>query len=79
MEKQGLVNKIRNSDKKNEVILTLTEKGEQAHRQSLKRESIKEIMSCLSEEERQQLDSSLEKLTDKGLEKLHEVNKVPFP
>ena len=79
MENEGLVSKIRGSGKKNKINVTLTEKGEQAYRQSLKRESIKEIMSCLSEEERQQLDSSLEKLRDKALEKLSAPSKVPFP
>ncbi len=66
MEDEGLVSKIRGSGKKNEINITLTEKGEQAYRQSSKRESIREIMSCLSEEERQQLDSSLEKLRNRG-------------
>ncbi len=79
MENDGLVSKIRGSSKKNEINITLTEKGELAYRQSLKRESIKEIMSCLSEEELQQLDSSLQKLRDKGLDKLNESRKVPFP
>ena len=79
MENEGLVSKIRGSGRKNEINITLTEKGEQVYRQSLKRESIKEIMSCLSEEERQQLDSSLEKLRDKGLKNLNAASKVPFP
>ena len=79
MEKQGLVKKTRNPDRKYEIIVTLTEKGQQAYELSLKRESIKEIMSCLSEEEHQQLNSILKKLRDKALEDLHEVPKVPFP
>lgn len=37
MANEGLVSKIRGSDKKNEINITLTEKGEQAYRQSLKR------------------------------------------
>ena len=79
MEKDGLVNKSRSSGKKNEIYITLTEKGEQVHRQALKVEAFREIMSCLSEEERQQMDSSLQKLRDKGLESLKEASKVPFP
>lgn len=79
MENEGLVSKLKGSGKKNKVNITLTAKGEQAYKQSLKRESIREIMSCLSEEERQQLGSLLEKLRDKALEKLTAASKVPFP
>jgi len=79
MENEGLVSKTKGSGKKNEINVTLTEKGEQLYKQSLKRESIKEIMSCLSEEERQQLDSSLEKLRNKALQNLETASQVPFP
>ena len=79
MENEGLVNKTRSSGQGNEINITLTEEGEQAYKQSLKRESIREITSCLSEEERQQLSSSLEKLRDKALEQITPKNKVPFP
>ncbi|MBI4283820.1 MAG: winged helix DNA-binding protein [Chloroflexi bacterium] len=77
MEKDGLVSKTRVSGKKNEVNIILTEKGEQAYRQSSKRESVKEIMSCLSAEELRQLESTLEKLRVKGLDKLNRSIKVP--
>jgi len=79
MINKGLVSKIKGSGIKKGANVILTEKGEQVYRQSLKRESIHEIMSCLSEEERQQLDSSLEKLRDKALKTLAEAHKVPFP
>jgi len=42
-------------------------------------ESIKRIMSCLSEEESQQLSLILEKLKKKGLEELHIRNIELFP
>ena len=79
MAKDGLMTKTRGLGKKNGVKITLTEKGEQAYRQSLARKSIKEVMSCLSEEERQQLHSCLKKLRDKGLDKLNEPITMPFP
>ena len=79
MENESLVNKTKGSGKKNEIDITLTEKGENAYVQSLTRESIYVIISCLSEEERQQLDSSLKKLFDKGIEYINPIKKVPFP
>jgi len=67
MEGEGLVRKTKDLDRKNLVRITLTEKGKKAYAQSLGRESIHEIMSALSKEDRQQLSSCLEKLRDKTL------------
>ena len=79
MEKDGLINKIRDSVNRNELKITLTEKGEQAYRLSLRRESIQEIISCLSIEERQQLYSSLKKLRDKAASSFNEArNNLSF-
>jgi DNA-binding MarR family transcriptional regulator len=66
LEKAGLVKKVHDLDKKNLVRVAITEKGEQAYHHSTKRESIHHAMSSLSEEERQQLRSSLQKLFDKA-------------
>ncbi|MFC2068670.1 MarR family winged helix-turn-helix transcriptional regulator [Chloroflexota bacterium] len=79
MEKSGLLKKANGSAGKRTIYVTLTEKGEQVFSQTLKRESIYEIMSCLSKEEQKQLASSLEKLRDKALYKLTTPEKIPFP
>ena len=79
MEKDGLVKKHRGSGKRNNTYITLTEKGQEAFSHSQKRESIKEILSCLSEEERLQLDSSLEKLHVAAIKSLTAFSEVPFP
>ena len=79
MEKQGLVKKVKDLDRKNLVRITLTEEGHQAYRESIKRESIHRIMSSLSEEERQQLKSSLLKLRDTALEEPQIESKPPYP
>jgi DNA-binding MarR family transcriptional regulator len=80
MEKQGYVSKANGlGRKKNEVHIALTKKGEQAYKHSMKRESIRELMSCLSEEERQQLSSLLEKIRGKALQDLTKRNTVFFP
>ncbi len=67
MEKKGLVRTSKDLDRKNMVRVTLTDKGKQAYHQSTKRESIRRIMSSLSEEQRQQLASSLQALRDEAL------------
>jgi DNA-binding MarR family transcriptional regulator len=79
LEKNGLISRARVPGKKTLQEITLTEKGKEAYRQSLKRESIHEILSCLSEEEREQLWSILKKLRDRALERLTSEVILPFP
>lgn len=67
MEKKGLVRRLKDLDRKNLVRVVLTEKGREAYYQSTKQESIRQIVSSLSEEERQQLTSCLHTLRDKAL------------
>lgn len=67
MEKQGLVKKVKDLDRKNVVRVYLTDKGKEVYLEAAKRESICEIMSCLSDEERRQLISSLNKLRNEAL------------
>ena len=71
MEKQGLVKKVKDLERRNLVRVVVTEKGEEAYRQS--RENAKvidEIISCLSQEEKANLLAYLEKLRSKALERL---------
>lgn len=77
MEKKGLVRKAKEPAKR--ISFTITAKGKKAFNESLKRESIREIMSCLSEEEHQQLTSSMKKLRDEALTKSITIGKLPFP
>ena len=79
MEKKGLIRKTKDLDRKNLVRVTLTEKGQQAYLQSTKIESIGQIMSCLSEEERQQLSSCLKILRERALKVLGIDQEPPFP
>jgi DNA-binding MarR family transcriptional regulator len=67
MEKKGLVRRLKDLDRKNLIRVVLTEKGREAYYQSTKQESIRQIVSSLSEEERQQLTSCLHTLRDKAL------------
>jgi DNA-binding MarR family transcriptional regulator len=80
MEKDGLVTKKNGLGKKrNEVHITLTEKGEQVYSCSLMRKSIQELMSTFSETECLQLYALLEKLRDKGLQAMAKKSEVFYP
>jgi DNA-binding MarR family transcriptional regulator len=65
--RNGLVTRAKVPGKKNMMEISLTEKGKEAYEQSLKMESIHEILSCLTEDERKQLYATLQKLRDKAL------------
>ena len=67
MVAEGLLRKANDLDKKNLVRVTVTEKGQRVYLQTTKRESIHQIMSCLSEEDRRQLLLCLRKLRNKAL------------
>jgi len=67
MEKQGLLKKVRDLYRKNLVRIELTEKGSEAYNQAIKRDSIHTIMSALSDEERRQFSTMLEKIRDRAL------------
>lgn len=64
MEKDGLVEKFRENRKSALKKFSLTEKGVNAHEIISKRESIRAVMSVLSEEEYQQLIPTLKKIID---------------
>ena len=74
-------------ERKNLVRVSMTEKGKQAYEQSTKRKSIHKVMSVLSEQERQQLLASLEKLRNRALKEIRVEHKpdacqfflYPFP
>jgi MarR family transcriptional regulator for hemolysin len=79
MERARLVEKAKDLPRKNLIRIRLTQKGKQAYKQSLKRESLHKIMSCLSEEEREQLASCLEKLRNRATKVQGVKHKIPFP
>jgi DNA-binding MarR family transcriptional regulator len=79
MVKAGLIQTTKDLPKKNLVRVRVTEKGQKIYKQSLKRKPIHQIISALSEEERQQLDSLLKKLRTKALKVARIKYKPPFP
>lgn len=79
MEQGGLVRRANDLPRKNMVRVVITEKGQQVYNQSIKREVIHRINSCLSKDELQQLGIYLERLWDKALEEFPLARKPPFP
>jgi DNA-binding MarR family transcriptional regulator len=65
MEKDGLLKRIRVSPKSRQLRLELTEKGLKMANISGKSKAMTEIMSVLSEQERLQMQSSLNKILNK--------------
>ena len=79
MEKKGLLRGVKDLERKNLIRVELTEKGQEAYRQSAKRESIHRIMSSLSGEECRRLRKYLQKIRDKAIEELGDTSKPPSP
>jgi DNA-binding MarR family transcriptional regulator len=79
MEKQGLVKKVKDLERKNLIRVEITDKGEEGYRRSRGLQSIHRILSSLSQEERDNLRASLRTLRDKALEEPKPTLRLPFP
>ena len=80
MEKQGLVKRTKDLDKKNQLRITLTEKGEKAYQKQTETRGIGKILSVLTPEECNKLGASLKKLRDEAVKVLDfRPRELPFP
>lgn len=79
MEKAGLVTKGMDPVRKGLTKVVLTYKGKQIYKQSLKRETIHNIIGRLPKEEYNQLWQILEKLRDATIEETGKRRPIPFP
>jgi len=79
MEKQGLVRRVKDLERRNMIRVTITEKGEEACRRSRDMKVIRTILSSLSPEQRDNLKPYLEILRKRALEKLGMKHQLPFP
>jgi DNA-binding MarR family transcriptional regulator len=70
MERDGLIKKVKDLDRKNSIRVEVTDLGFEVYRKSTKRKSIKSIMSVLNQEEQHELQFLLSKLRDKAIEHL---------
>jgi len=79
MEKRGLVKKFVYLDRKNVVRVAMTEKGEKAFSKAAKWQSLHEIFSVLSSEQRRQLMAYTRALRDSAVVNVGMERNMPFP
>jgi len=79
MEKEGLISKSQDPDRKNVVRVILTDKGKAAYTHSARRKTIHQIMSCLNEAEMAQLESYLNRLREAAFKGLKITKRPLFP
>jgi DNA-binding MarR family transcriptional regulator len=79
MEKDGLVNRVKDLERKNQVRIEITEKGYQGFLQAARRPITRTIMSVLSAEEHRLLWEVLAKLRSKALAELGSSAKAVYP
>ncbi len=79
MEKNGLVRRVSDLDKKNLVRVELTDKGRDIYERSLTEEPVHKIMASLSNEEHEQLRALLRKLWDRAIKERGMKKREPFP
>jgi DNA-binding MarR family transcriptional regulator len=64
MHKSGLIHRVKDLAKKNQVRIELTQKGEQAYSNGSSLASIHSILSCLSTSEKQDMKNHLKKIDE---------------
>lgn len=79
MEKQGLVRKVKNLERKNLIRIVITEEGEEAYQRSMEIKTISKILSCLSQKKKDNLRTYLEMLRNKALAEIGVRHELPFP
>ena len=79
MERDGLIVKTKDLNKKNRIQVSLTAKGRKVYQKSSKRVSIHEIMSYLSDEEHKQLKAILLKLRNVSQKTMGVKYELPYP
>ena len=71
MEKHGLIKRTKNMERKNQIRVTLTAKGEKALKQAMKLEGATGVIARLSEAQQKQLKATLTALKEAGKKELH--------
>lgn len=78
MEKQGLVRRRRDSERKNVSRIVLTDKGEQAFKRQKEVGAVARILSDLTPEESETVMKALDKLRKKAIEELKSGLSSPY-
>jgi DNA-binding MarR family transcriptional regulator len=80
MERQGLIKRTKDLDHKNQLRITLTEKGEKAYQKQIEMRVISEILSSISPEECDKLGANLKIMRDEAIRVLDSrTRELPFP
>ena len=78
MEAQGLVKRTKNPKRKNQVLASVTAKGEKAYKRQLSRKAARNITSCLSKKELEMANVICDKLYDRAIELLRDLEPYPY-
>lgn len=79
MANKGLVKKSKVPNRKTIIKVELTQEGLDIYQKAKKRQSFQNILSCLSQDERQQLISYLQRLREVALNEIRAQDEVDFP
>ena len=79
MEKQGLVRKVKDLERKTLVRVVITERGEEAYQGSTEMKVIHKMLSCLPPKERDNLRAYVTTLRNKALGECGVGYRLPFP
>ena len=79
MERDGLVRRVKDGQKKNLVRILMTDKGREAHNKSRESHSLHNIFSGLSDKQQKTLVQYLRILRRKALEEVRINNEMLFP
>jgi len=79
MERQGLIKRVKDLPNRNITRIILTRKGEEAYVLSTRSETMPEIVSVLSERERESLWYCLERMRNRALKLAGISYELPFP
>jgi len=78
MEKQGLIKKTKDLKRKNLVRVSLVKKGEELFKRLLSERVVINITSCLSKKELDTLNELTDKLFERTIELLREMQPYPY-
>jgi DNA-binding MarR family transcriptional regulator len=78
MEKQGLIKKTKDLKRKNLVRVSLAKKGEELSKRLLSERVVINITSCLSKKELDTLNEMTDKLFERTIELLREMQPNPY-
>ncbi|MFC1920227.1 MarR family winged helix-turn-helix transcriptional regulator, partial [Chloroflexota bacterium] len=78
MEKEGLINKVKDLERKNQVRIEVTEKGYSLYLKTINLQSVEDTVAILTQEEKLELWRILSKLRDNAMDKQGMKDVIPY-